>query len=82
MVVPLRKADCLRVFEPPLDAGNDNAGFDRDQFNTHQRDPDKRIDDDTFVKYAIQNLCKTRTSGRSPNHRCSSLDTHLMARAV
>src|SRR5262245_33504170 len=45
-----RQADGFRVFEVGIDADNDDASFDGEQFDTDQRDARPGVDDDSLVE--------------------------------
>jgi hypothetical protein len=49
-----RDTDGFRILEVSVDRRDDHARFNGDQVDTHERDADPRIDDDTLVEYAIE----------------------------
>src|SRR5262249_45880582 len=56
-----------------INGGNHNASFNCNQIYTDQGNTDPCINDDSFVKYPIQNINETRTAGYTLNgHRLAS----------
>lgn len=69
MIVMFGQTNGRGVLEPPLDAGNYDASLDGDKLNADNRDSYKGIDDNAFVKYAIEDFRETGSTGRSLNQR-------------
>jgi hypothetical protein len=52
------ESDSVRILQVRVDWCHDNSGFDRDQVDTDERNPNPGIDYDTFVQYPVKHVNK------------------------